>query len=254
MSGFSDGRLGQTDAIASFPDISDAAISRDPRNYTDHDGDGVDDLLLFDSACGHCNVAFSGLDVDHLGITSAEARWVFEVQSDGAPREALPVVETDLDGDGYPDFAGVANADGAAFVYSFMGLMSGTSAWTDAHAALSFNGVGGSGDVALIGDLDGDGIEDLAASSAPDDGTTAGRILFLTAADLAAGGTGDADALRWGWYEYGAPGDQVGYALTAADFDQDGVMDLAAFHGSFTADDGTRSYEGTWFWYGVGGS
>lgn len=253
--GFSDGRLGQTDAVASFPGITDDARPFDPFALADHDGDGVDDLVLGDSTGTFDIMTFSGADLDHLGITSADATWHFDPQSDGAGRNPEPLLPTDLDGDGYPDFAGVANADDTAWVYTFMGPTSGSSGWSDVHAALSFDGVGGEGDVALIGDLDADGVGDLAASSAPRDDTTPGRIVFLTAADLAAGGTGSADDLRWAWYEYGAPGDRVGYYMTAADFDQDGVSDLAASHEDCWWDDGSRAlYDGTRFWYGVGGT
>lgn len=77
------------------------------------------------------------------------------------------------------------------------------------------------------------------------------RRSFLCASVLAAGGTGDADALRWAWYGIGEAYDEEGRYLTAFDFDGDGTTDLASWHDSYIATDGSYVASDTDFWYGL---
>ncbi len=150
----------------------------------------------------------------------------------------------DVDGDGLPDaLIGTPQADdggnnsGAAVLFLGSGLSGALSTsgadttWTGENVS-DFAG----NSVALVDDVDGDGLSDILVGAPNHDGadSNAGAAaLFWGATSLADGDLGNADVLLLGENA----GDYAGFTVAAGqDFDNDGIADLLV--GAYGADDG----------------
>ena len=185
----------------------------------DLDGDGKANVLalLDDGSVLHW-------DDDGSGTWSAAAAPVFP-----AVLRDLEIV--DLDQDGALDLVGVSMLD----VHSLRGLGDGT------FAAPVTRALAAAADAVRCGDLDGDGLPDLAVSQTS--GFLDAEVELLHGAG---DGSFDADTHLW-------PGFAVGFALIA-DVNEDGVADVfAARHPSSLLVFRQRQYAGT-PWSDVGGA
>ncbi len=127
-------------------------------------------------------------------------------------------VAGDLDGDGFRELV-----VGTAFTDEISGDLGRTRVLSGADGALLHEVVGQPGswtgyDVAALGDLDGDGVDDFATGEPRQGGDDRGRVRVWSGAD---------GALLWA--TAGAGGDQMGTAVDGVDdVDGDGVPDVVA--------------------------
>ena len=216
----------------------------------DFDGDGKDDLaigiplendavsnsgsvaVLYGSAGGLLPVDFELIDQSGLSGTTSEAE----------DRFGTSLAAGDLDGDGDDELViGVPHEDLSSIVDAGMVvILEGSTAGLvplDDRVYFQDSVVGGAGETGdkfgwavAVGDFDGDGHADVAASapyedfSATDDGHLA--VLY---------GTPGTPPTTWGEaitelsaHANRETGDLAGYSLTTGDFDGDGYVDLAA--------------------------
>jgi hypothetical protein len=146
-------------------------------------------------------------------------------------RVGLDVASGDLDDDGYDDVAVVSHgmtADLGTVAVRFQGLGSDGGGVSVADFDLTIEGgaIHGSLFRVAIGDLDGDGVEDLVvgAPSADLDGSNSGGVFVFFGATLPTGTVelATADAVL-----PGSDGEQAGSAIAIGDVNGDGVDDLA---------------------------
>ncbi len=210
----------------------------------DLDGDGYADLLIGALSngpyldAGQAYIVFGGPTPYgmHTDLASVDASFQGEADQDEASTGLAG--GGDVDGDGYDDLVvGAPGSDepggNAGQAYLVLGGTGGWAMQTSlADADASFWGEH-SGDaagraVAVLGDVDGDGYDDLAVGAPDNDdgGTEAGQVYLVLGG--ATGWSMDislsmADASYWG----AATGDNAGSALAGAgDVDGDGYADL----------------------------
>ena len=220
----------------------------------DVDGDGLDDVLIGvrenDEAANRAGKSYLVLGASMAvgGERSlASAAVVFLGEGSNDLSGAGVAGAGDVDGDGLDDILiGVvsddeaANGAGKACLFTGATIASGTSFSTaDADAAVlgesAYNGIGDA--LAGIGDVDGDGFDDiaLAADSFVGPAPTTGRVYVVLGAQLAAGGTmslADAHAKFDGQEQGVSAGGQLS---AAGDVDGDSVADLLVGAGSQNA-------------------
>jgi len=237
-------------------------------NLGDLDGDGVNDLAV-------------GADLDDDGGTNRGAVWILFMHSDGSVKSEQKISDTegnfagilddndffgrvgqlgDFDGDGIEDLAvgSQLDDDGGSDRGALYLLLLDTDGTVKTHQKISntsggFTGGLNNGDrfgaaVTLLGDLDGNGVNDLAVGSYLDDDGGPDRgavwILFLNTdgtvatqqkiSDTAGGFTGSLD-----------DNDHFGVSVTTLDdLDGDGVPDLAV--GANADDDGGIDHGAAW--------
>ena len=207
----------------------------------DLDGDGFDDLAYgaseSSSATGSVYVVYgsaSGADPDSEEILEA---------SDGAAGDEFGFAlggGGDLDGDGFPDLAIGARqrgtgTDGA--VYLFYGAASGIDAATEAKvgcASCSADEEFGAA-VDVLGDVDGDGFDDLVVGAQKGNGSTGSAYVYLGSAS---GVTASSEVELLA--SDGAADDDFGAAVASGDLDGDGYADPVV--GSRYADVAGTSY------------
>lgn len=154
-----------------------------PRRWDDLDGDGLEDWVLGDPSMEPDHVSgggavFVALDAD-FG-SAGVANYAFEVHGDtvglGLGADVVPL-DVDLDGDGIREL--LATQAGGAAILGSAAILAGEATASGATLG-TVGGVDISDDVTVLGDVDGDGIDDLAFLAS-------GRLCTLAGADVAAG-------------------------------------------------------------------
>jgi hypothetical protein len=202
----------------------------------DLDGDGLSELVIgapFEEEAGASGGAvylFSAPAAGELGLAGADSKLVAESAGD----EAGAALDSrgDLDGDGLQDLViGAPSEDSAAAnagaVYLFYQPGSGTLSLSVADSKLqgtvkddTFGAA-----VATVGDVDGDGTDDLLVGAPGEDsaGSAAGAAYLFTGPLSGTLSVASAEATVHG----GAAGDEAGGAVAGAgDVDGDGGVDL----------------------------
>jgi hypothetical protein len=234
----------------------------------DLDGDGVVDLATAghaDGTGGEARGSVHILFLDSNGavkaghkITSVSGDILGPVDDGDQIARAL-AAPGDLDLDGIPDLIVSANMDddggpdrGAFYV---LYLRRDGTVRSEAKVSSTSGGLAGLGNrdqfgrsLAPLGDLDGDGIIDLAVGAPYDDGggsnVGAVHVLFMNG-DGTVKGQSKIGPAQGGFGGLLAPGDMFGFSLAAlGDVDGDGVPDLAA--GAVLDDDGGFNCGAVW--------
>jgi len=207
----------------------------------DHDGDGLAELLVGAPWADGGAVYLVGSSEDTLG---AKASLTAEGITDRFGKSVAG--GGDIDGDGVDDLVvgAPASSSGAGAAYIFLGPLSGDVDASDAEEIITSS----AGDyfgtsVALAGDVDGDGLEDVWGGGHRDDqgaSETGSAWLFLGPA-TGASSTSLADAALYGVSKK----DWLGYALAAAgDIDADGHADVLL--GALGTDEGGTDAGAAW--------
>ena len=169
------------------------------------------------------------------GTLDPTAAWItLTGTSPGAAFGRAVAPAGDIDGDGLVDLLvsaphGTVDARGVVYLYGAAPLASGGS-WVDADATLAWtghaagDGLGAGRGLAGVGDVDGDGLDDL-GFGAPTAEDGAGAVYLRYGGSAEGWGADIAEAA--GWTVAGSPAARLGGTLVAADLDGDGVSDLA---------------------------
>jgi hypothetical protein len=227
----------------------------------DVDGDGLGDLLFGavynDDGGGEAgkSYVFLGKDLTSgtvLPASSAFATFVGEAADDSSGAEVSSA--GDIDGDGlddiaigapYNDFGGVDN--GSVYVYLASSFSAGGTFNLSTSDFVIYGDVAGGvfgWEISALGDVDGDGVDDLLFGDNSYDGLgiNYGRSYLFFGDGLNTDlGTSDADATFTGEAE----GDRSGAAVASAgDVDGDGLPDLVigAYHNDESVDRGGQAY------------
>ena len=206
----------------------DDCVDSDPEIYADH----VD-------ICG------DGVDSDCDGIDPCAVDAVFEGAAPGDIAGRAVAATGDLDGDGLADLAiGADRADpegsASGAVYLWTGITTGTHSLGDAPAVLTGEALGdhAGGSIAGVGDVDGDGVNDLLVGAFDTDhgGTDAGSAYLALGPFSGEMSLADAAAR----FDGEAADDNAGFAVAAVgDYDGDSYADLlVGSYGNDTAASG----------------
>ena len=205
----------------------------------DVNGDGIADLIIGangDTEGGTPNAGaafvFFGPHSVERELRFADVKLVGESPEDFAG--AWLCGDLDLDGDGYADLAIGANREGtngaeAGAVYLLHGPITGTLSLALADSKLLGEAAGDHAGVVIdnVGDLEGDGLDDLLVTASLADGATAdvGAAYLVLAADLETGSNQLADAVS---KLQGTTSAQYAGASASGvgDVDGDGVPDI----------------------------
>jgi hypothetical protein len=232
----------------------------------DMNGDGQDDLVA--GAYGNDEEEYYGGQVSIFGGVSASgtSSATADVRLNGGDYYGYAGYTVgnggDVDGDGYDDLlvGGYRNDSYAGSAYLVYGAASASGDYVLGDVAVEFNGTDGgsySGDylghsVTGLGDIDGDGYDDIALGAYGDDdgGSSSGSLYIVYgSASVLSGGAiaGAADAQIYG----PTSSSYVGYYTSTegkGDFDGDGYGDfvVGAYYGV------NSNYGGAYFFYGDG--
>ncbi|MCP4810721.1 MAG: hypothetical protein GY884_35755 [Proteobacteria bacterium] len=216
-----DGEGGSGD-LAAAEVILDGELERDRAGRWAHgigdvDGDGLDDVLVgafgYDDDRGRVYILL-GKNLASGLLSGADHVLVGEEVGDKAGWTAA---SGDLDGDGTPDVA--VGAPGASAVYVVYGASLGSMDLGDADVVIRGEAGQELGRSVAVGDVDGDGRDDLVVGAAGG----AGLVAVFDGATLgSAASLADADSTLVG----DAEGDEVGRTLALGDVDADGTQDL----------------------------
>ena len=202
----------------------------------DIDGDGYADVVM--GAYNQSDVATAagaaylvlGPHSGDMDLGAADGRWRGEAADDQAGYSVG--AGGDVDGDGVPDILvgavteSTAGADAGA-AYLLLGPSTGALYLWSADAKLTGEQAGDQAGhaVAFVGDLDGDGLDDLAVGAPYEhgDGAYVGAIYIFTDEPVGTLSLSQADAKRTGV----TSGDQAGHVIHGGgDVDDDGYDDL----------------------------
>ena len=168
------------------------------------------------------------------GIGDAHAVFMGASSSDQAGQSVLG--DLDVDGDGATDFVigawaadtGGGNSGSAYVQIGAAGVPSGevTLSGVELYGESAGDGVGWS--LVSLGDLDADGLDDLAVSApGQNDGGTGAGAVYVASGDWISSGDSSLDlSLAQAILIGEASGDEAGRQLASADFDGDGVAEL----------------------------
>ena len=165
-----------------------AQLGRGVGSAGDLDGDGLPDLLVAEPF-GEAVYVVSGADTVAGGVETAADIAIGVLSGSSTLGWAADSIG-DIDGDGLDDVI-VGTAGDQAYVFAASSILAGPLVVADAFATLS--GPGGSqfgNSVTSLGDLDGDGLHEVAVTARRDDtaGNDAGAVYLFSGATLAAGG------------------------------------------------------------------
>ena len=202
----------------------------------DADGDGIGDV--FANTAQGIRIRSGGEELSQflfLGpvtadrkVRDADATWKLP-SLDGSPWTDAAILP-DVDGDGVADIAiglgGESSQDGTLFVVS--GDSTGRH---DLEASASYVFYGGSGDriggaIADLGDVNGDGVSDVALGAAF--GPTNAGAVYVVEGGIASGTYAAEAAAAATFHGIDSPDVFGGSAVAAGDYNGDGVMDLFA--------------------------
>jgi hypothetical protein len=195
---------------------------------SDSDGDGAQEILVGSaSASGGDGGAWlvTGADlVSSAQVSVNDASWMFLGEGDGFGSAVLDA--GDVDGDGASDVL-VSAPDGGGTVYLFSSASLGASdVLMASEADASWLGTPGSvlgTSMVSMGDVDGDGLSDLALG-APGASSTAGKVFVVQGSSTPS--SGPIDAVAFADCVGDNEEDEAGTALASGDLDGDGVGDL----------------------------
>ncbi len=191
--------LGDADGMCTHSPVADYFGAR-VAGLGDIDGDGVGDVAiatLYDSSNGYASGAVEILDASAALGGCADADVTTEILGSGAGDQfGWATVHGDVDGDGVDELFVDApyNSDGAAnagAVFMFAGpLRAGTFDAADADLELEGDSGDYYGRALSCGDVDGDGLSDLAIGAPGDDtaGVLAGAVWVLLGSSMRAVG------------------------------------------------------------------
>ncbi len=226
----------------------------------DLDGDGLDDLLLPDTDAAEAYLFFGGsFPSTGAGDLADTADVVLDITSpDGSFNGPAGYAHiADLDGDGFDDLALGTNTHSSSslgkgwFLFGRDRLdwetLDGQNLFDAADVTLESDALGMGRPVALVGDLDGDGLSELAlgAGNETDGNTRRSAVVLYWGQDVvdAAAGSGALTAVEAVelWVDQGYSDGTAGglaYPFPVGDLDGDGLAELMA-----TAPNG--DFEGT---------
>ena len=207
----------------------------------DFDGDGYDDIAIgvpwkeFGATDAGwvlvINGSSSGLNFGHRSELAQMPHLTPGESAEGYDRFGYSLASGDFNNDGFDDlgvgvpYEDVSGKNNAGVVHTFLGSPIGLAKFFPTQTYNQGNLGGGTetndyfGWALAVGDLNGDGRDDLAVSAPYEDSNNRGRVHVLK-------GTSSGVA-NSGYYFSGASGDEMGYAMVIADFNEDGYDDLA---------------------------
>jgi hypothetical protein len=209
----------------------------------DLDGDGYDDLIIGVPGAGVGATAAAGVIAvagGSAGGLSAGRLRTWNQDSPGVAGIAnaddalgYAVAAGDLDGDGFDDLVAGAPGAGHGAINVMYGAAGGESGAGDQVWKQNTPGIAGIGHgtdrfgtSVAVGDLDGDGIADVAIG-VPGTGPGAVNVIYGTSAGLTAAGNQIWKQNTPGIVGVANAGDAFGTAVSIADYNGDGYGDLA---------------------------
>ncbi len=198
----------------------------------DIDGDGLDDLLVTLASSNQFEgvYVFLGTNLQAGPMTSSEADVVLSPPPNGDIGHYTRALTGlgDLDGDGLDDFA-VAGAGTSPAVWVVSGADALSGAMTDLSDSIASIAMNEVQSVASIGDVDGDGLNELLVGSLWSQGglSLVGPVDLFLGSTLASGG---AMSVADGWLALigDTEGQWLGHAVTGlGDLDGDGLPEVA---------------------------
>jgi hypothetical protein len=200
--------------------------------WSDADKDGAPDFIVGDRPTGAVRI-----------VSSATGKTLLSLDSDHGNAPLAPIA--DLDGDGIADFV-TANprsfgpyflGAGAGVIATFRGNNADTLALTYGASYLERRGAA----VAVLGDIDGDGWDDvLVASTGPSDYTNRSSSLRILSGR-------DGSELRRQFGDYGNTMNG-NFLVTVPDFNGDGIAEYAVYERNGLAADVFSGSDGSWIY------
>jgi hypothetical protein len=216
------GCAGDKDLVDIGGDCDDTAPAVHPGAEPDICEDGVD------TNCDGSGLGCAG--------SAATADALFFGEETGDEASGAIGSGVDFNGDGYDDLViGARSNDDAGTDAGAAYLIPGpisrgeqrlSTAWTKLTGSAEGDRAGRA--LGFVGDVDADGVQDIAIAASLHDGssTDAGAVYVISASDVA-GGIADVATLGWAEIDGGHPSDYVGSAVAGAgDVDGDGRDDL----------------------------